>query len=323
MILITGGLGYIGSQTNKNLYNLGYKTIIIDNLVYGHKNVGKWGRIEIGDLKDIQFIRHVFKKYRIEAVMHFAAFAYVGESVKQPQKYYLNNVVNTLNLLQVMIENGVKKIIFSSSCAIYGQPDDIPIWEDHKEDPVNPYGHTKLIIERILKDYGMAYGLKYVSLRYFNAAGADPEGEIGEWHEPETHLIPLVVDVAIGRKKYIRVFGNDYDTDDGTCIRDYIHVFDLADAHVLALKYIEDGGKGAIFNLGNEEGFSVNEIIRITSEITGKRIKSLISNRRPGDPPILIGSSEKAEKILTWVPKFRSINIIIETAWNWHKKLNG
>lgn len=323
MILIVGGAGYIGSHLNKEISKKGYKTVVFDNLSYGHEKFVKWGIFERGDLGDIEDIRKVFKKYRIEAVMHFAAFTYVGESVEDPQKYYMNNVKNTLNLLQVMLEENVKYFVFSSTCATYGNPARIPITENHPQNPINPYGKSKLIVEEILKDYSDAYGLKYASLRYFNAAGADPDGEIGEMHDPETHLIPLVLDAASSKREDIKIFGTDYDTSDGTCIRDYIHVTDLADAHILALEYLQKGGKSDFFNLGNGNGFSVKEVIETAREITGKPIKEVEVERRPGDPPILIGSSKKAMEILKWKPKYHDLSRIIETAWKWHKKVKN
>ncbi len=324
MILITGGAGYIGSHINKELNKRGYKTLVFDNLIYGHREFVKWGDFIFGDLGNIEHIRLVFKKFPIKAVMHFAAFAYVGESVENPQKYYINNLKNTLNLLQVMLENKVRFFIFSSTCATYGIPEKIPIPEDHPQNPINPYGKSKLMIEHVLEDYSKAYGLKYVSLRYFNAAGADPDCEIGEWHEPETHLIPLVLDVAIGKREFVKVFGTDYPTPDGTCIRDFIHVSDLADAHILALEYLLNGGESQVFNLGNGNGFSVMEVIKKAEEITGKKINYIEWDRRSGDPPILVGSSEKIKNILNWKPKYYDISFIIKTAWEWHKKLyNG
>jgi UDP-glucose 4-epimerase len=323
MILIVGGAGYIGSHLNKEISKKGYKTIVFDNLSYGHEKFVKWGIFERGDLGDIEDIRKVFKKYRIEAVMHFAAFTYVGESVEDPQKYYMNNVKNTLNLLQVMLEENVKYFVFSSTCATYGNPARIPITENHPQNPINPYGKSKLIVEEILKDYSDAYGLEYASLRYFNAAGADPDCEIGEMHDPETHLIPLVLDAASSKREDIKIFGTDYDTPDGTCIRDYIHVTDLADAHILALEYLQKGGKSDFFNLGNGNGFSVKEVIETARKITGKPIKEVEVERRPGDPPILIGSSKKAMEILKWKPKYYDLSRIIETAWKWHKKVKN
>lgn len=321
MILIVGGAGYIGSHLNKEISKQGYETVVFDNLSYGHEKFVKWGNFELGDLGNINDIRSIFRKYPIDAVMHFAAFTYVGESVEDPQKYYLNNVKNTLNLLQVMLEENVKQFVFSSTCATYGNPVEIPITENHPQNPINPYGRGKLIVEQVLKDYSNAYGFKYASLRYFNAAGADPDGEVGELHDPETHLIPLILDVATGKRDDIKIFGTDYDTPDGTCIRDYIHVTDLADAHILALKYLQDGGESDVFNLGNGNGFSVKEVIETARKITGKNIRAVEDERRPGDPPILVGSSDKAKKVLKWKPKYDDLYKIIETAWNWHKKL--
>ncbi len=321
MILIVGGAGYIGSHLNKEISKKGIKTIIFDNLSYGHRDFVKWGTFEQGDLSNIEDIRSVFRKYSIEAVMHFAAFTYVGESVEDPQKYYINNVKNTLNLLQVMLEENVKYFVFSSTCATYGNPVEIPITEDHPQNPINPYGKGKLMVETVLKDYSDAYGLKYASLRYFNAAGADPKGEIGELHDPETHLIPLILDVAAGNKDDVKIFGTDYATPDGTCIRDYIHVTDLAEAHILALEYLQSGGKSDVFNLGNGNGFSVKEVIETAREITGEDIKAVEADRRPGDPPVLVGSSSKAKRILNWKPKYDELSKIIETAWNWHKNI--
>jgi len=321
MILIVGGAGYIGSHLNKEISKQGYETVVFDNLSYGHEKFVKWGNFELGDLGNIKDIRSIFRKYPIDAVMHFAAFTYVGESVEDPQKYYINNVKNTLNLLQVMLEENVKQFVFSSTCATYGNPVEIPITENHPQNPINPYGRGKLIVEQVLKDYSHAYGLKYASLRYFNAAGADPDCEVGELHDPETHLIPLILDVAAGKRDDIKIFGTDYDTPDGTCIRDYIHVTDLADAHILALKYLQDGGESDVFNLGNGNGFSVKEVIETARKITGKNIRAVEDERRPGDPPILVGSSDKAKKVLKWKPKYDDLYKIIETAWNWHKKL--
>jgi len=289
---------------------------------YGHEDFLKWGVFEEVDLGDLESIQNVFRKYEIEAVMHFAAFTYVGESVEDPQKYYLNNLRNTLNLLQVMNEFKVKKLVFSSTCATYGNPQKIPLTEDHPQDPINPYGQGKLMVEKVLKDYSSAYGLRYVSLRYFNAAGADPECEVGERHDPETHLIPLILDAAMGKREDIKIFGTDYPTPDGTCIRDYIHVTDLADAHIKALKYLESGGSSDVFNLGNGNGFSVREVIEEARKVTGKEIKATETGRRPGDPPVLVGSSQKARDILKWQPQYDDLTKIISTAWEWHKKDN-
>ncbi|HEX8923620.1 MAG TPA: UDP-glucose 4-epimerase GalE, partial [Patescibacteria group bacterium] len=261
MILIVGGAGYIGSHINKELNKNGYETVVFDNLVKGHKELVKWGRLEIGDLGDKNRIREVFQKYPIEAVFDFAAFIEVGESVKDPEKYYQNNVSNTLNLLSVMREFGVNKIIFSSTAATFGNPEYTPIDEKHPQFPINPYGQSKLMVEKIFNDFDNAYGMKFVVFRYFNASGADLEAEIGEWHEPESHLIPLIFDAAAGKREDIKIFGTDYPTLDGTCIRDYIHVQDLAQAHLLGLKHLLNGGESEFLNLGNGKGFSVREVI--------------------------------------------------------------
>lgn len=323
MILIVGGAGYIGSHINKKLNKQGYQTVVFDNLSFGHADFIKWGNFHRGDLENIDDIREIFKKYPIEAVMHFAAFTYVGESVENPQKYYLNNLRNTLNLLQVILEENVKYFVFSSTCATYGTPQEIPIPENHPQMPINPYGKAKLMVEQILADYSQAYGLKYASLRYFNAAGADPDAEIGELHEPETHLIPLILDVAAGKRDKVQIYGTDYPTPDGTCIRDYIHVMDLADAHIKALKYLKGGGESDVFNLGNGLGFSVREVIETAKNVTGKEITVEEVERRPGDPPVLVGSSSKAREILGWNPEYPDLSLIIESAWNWHQKIRS
>jgi len=318
LILVVGGAGYIGSHTNKLLNQRGFKTVVFDNLVFGHRNFVKWGEFVLGDLNDKKQIRLCFEKYPIKAVMHFSAFAFVGESITDPYKYYQNNVVGTLNLLAVMKEFNVKHFIFSSTCATYGVPEKIPITEDHVQNPINPYGKSKLMIETILKDFDDAYNMKHVNLRYFNAAGADPDAEIGEWHTPETHLIPLILDVATGERENIKIFGTDYNTSDGTCVRDYIHVNDLASAHILVFEYLLSGGKSDSFNLGNGEGYSVKEVIEMARNITGKDIPVINWERRPGDPPNLVGSADKIKKTLGWEPKYAELNTIIKTAWNWH-----
>ena len=319
-ILVCGGAGYIGSHINKQLNKEGYETVVFDNLVYGHKEAVKWGTLVKGDLGNIEEIESVFEKYDIDAVFHFAAYAYVGESVDEPEKYYYNNVANTLNLLKVMKKHGCNKIIFSSTCATYGEPERVPITEDMPQHPINPYGATKLMVERIFKDYHKAYGLNYVVLRYFNAAGADPDGEIGESHDPETHIIPLVLDAAGGEREDIKVFGTDYDTPDGSCIRDYIHVTDLASAHLLSLHHLENGGNSDFFNLGNAKGTSVLEVIDSVKRITGREFKVTLSDRRAGDPAKLVGSSEKAMKVLGWKPVYADIDTIVSHAWKWHEK---
>jgi len=318
-ILVTGGAGYIGSHACKALAKAGYTPITYDNLIYGHEWAVQWGPLERGDILDAQRLGEVMARYRPKAVMHFAAFAYVGESVEDPAKYYRNNVVGTLNLLDAMREQGVPKIVFSSTCATYGMPRQVPMEENHPQNPINPYGWSKLMIEQALRDYASAYEMNAVSLRYFNAAGADPDGEIGESHEPETHLIPLVLDAVAGRRPDITVFGNDYDTPDGTCIRDYIHVTDLADAHVRALDYLEDHQGFDAFNLGNGNGFSVQEVIEMARQITGIDFHVRIGDRRSGDPPRLVGDSSRACQALGWHSKFDDLATIIETAWRWHQ----
>lgn len=322
MILIVGGAGYIGSHTNKVFTEAGYETLVLDNLSYGHEEAIKWGKFVQCDIKDFDDLDNVFEEYDITAVVHLSSYIEVGESVVNPEKYYTNNVVNTMNLLKVMLKHDVKKFIFSSTCATYGIPQKIPLVEDHPQNPINPYGRTKLMVEQILKDYDVAYGLKSVILRYFNASGADKSGEIGEAHDPESHLIPLILDAAIGKRENIKIFGTDYDTEDGTCIRDYIHVTDLADAHMLALKYLDEGNDSNEFNLGNGKGFSVREVIESVKKVTGRDFKVVETERRPGDPAILIGSSQKAKDILKWNPQYVDIDTIVESAWNWHKKLN-
>lgn len=320
MILVVGGAGYIGSHINKMLHQKGIETVIYDNLVYGHKEAVKWGTLEIGDLADEKRLDEIFTKYPIDAVFHFAAYAYVGESVTNPSKYYNNNVANTLHLLDAMVKHHVKNIVFSSTCATYGQPEKTPILEDMPQHPINPYGASKLMIERILADYHSAYDLNYCCLRYFNAAGADPMGEIGESHDPETHLIPLILAAAAGNRENIKVFGTDYDTRDGSCIRDYIHVTDLADAHLRAMEYLKKGGESTCMNLGNCIGNSVLEVIEAAKEVTGKEIAVVLDERRPGDPAILVGSAKKAEEILGWKPQYGEIKTILEHAWNWYCK---
>jgi len=320
-ILVTGGAGYIGSHCCKELSKNGLHPITIDNLIYGHKNFARWGEFFQGDVGDPAHLKQCFGRHKIDAVMHFAAYAYVGESVEDPLKYYENNLRNTIQLLHAVLEHGVKYFVLSSTAATYGNPEKIPIDENHSVNPINPYGKTKRMIEEILADYQAAYDLNYISLRYFNAAGADPDAEVGEDHDPETHLIPLVLDVAAGKSNAIKVFGNDYATPDGTCIRDYIHVTDLARAHILALQFLMGGGDSSAYNLGNGKGFSVLEIIEHARKITGNDIPVENSARRPGDPPVLIASNEKAITELGWKPQYADIEDIIGTAWRWHQKI--
>ena len=325
-VLVTGGAGYIGSQAVLSLQRRGYRVIVLDNLVYGHRDlVASVLKTEliVGDTGDRPLLDQIFADYAIDAVMHFAAYAYVGESVTAPGKYYRNNVVGTLTLLEAMIAAGVKQFVFSSTCATYGEPSKIPIPEDHPQNPINPYGMSKLMVEKMLWDFDRAYGLRSVMFRYFNAAGADPEGNLGEDHNPETHLIPLVLFAALGKRDSISIFGTDYPTPDGTCIRDYIHVSDLADAHVLGLEYLLQGGATDAFNLGNGNGFSVKEVIEAARKITGRNIKAIATDRRPGDPPSLVGSSEKARTILGWQPQYADLETILQHAWHWHQRRHG
>jgi len=319
-ILIVGGAGYIGSHINKELTKKGFETVVFDSLVKGHQEAIKWGEFFQGDLANIEDLRQVFSKYKIDAVLHFAAFIEVGESVKDPQKYYQNNVKNTLNLFQVMLENDVKKIIFSSTAATFGNPQYTPIDEKHPQIPINPYGQAKLMVEKILADYDFAYGLKYVALRYFNACGADLDNEIGENHTPESHLIPLILDAAIGKREDIKIFGTDYPTPDGTCVRDYVHVTDLAQAHILALQYLLNGNDSNSFNLGNGKGFSVKEVIDATKKVTGVDFKVTEVERRAGDPPELVADSTKAKQVLKWQPQYADLETIVKSAWAWHQK---
>ena len=321
-ILVTGGAGYIGSHAVKALQQADYQVVVLDNLVYGHQDIADRLGVEliIGDTNDRPLLDQLFSDRKISAVMHFAAYAYVGESVTQPDKYYRNNVVGTLTLLEAMVAAKIKSFVFSSTCASYGIPQQIPITEDHPQSPINPYGATKLMVERILQDFDVAYGLKSVIFRYFNAAGADPDGLIGEDHNPETHLIPLVLQTALGKRDAITVYGSDYPTEDGTCIRDYIHVTDLADAHVLGLQYLLNGNQSEIFNLGNGNGFSVQAVIDAAKRITGKSSNVVMGDRRAGDPPALVGSSDKARKILNWQPQYADLNLILQHAWQWHQK---
>lgn len=318
-ILVAGGAGYIGSHTVKMLYKKGYDVIVYDNLSKGYREFAKWGRFIEGDISDDKKLKKVFQKYKIDAVMHFCAFIEVGESVVEPEKYYKNNLVNTITLINTMKDAGIKNFIFSSTAAIFGEPENIPIKEDDPKNPINPYGRTKLFVEEILEDYEKAYGFNSICFRYFNAAGADPDGEIGEAHNPESHLIPLILDAAMGKREAIKIFGTDYPTKDGTCIRDYIHVNDLAEAHILGLEFLLREKRSERFNLGSGEGYTVREIIDMVKKITGKDFKVVETERRAGDPPVLIADSSKARKILGWQRKF-TLQEIIETAWKWHQK---
>jgi UDP-glucose 4-epimerase len=318
-ILVTGGAGYIGSHTVLYLKQRGEEVIVLDNLQKGHRDAVLDAKFYKGDLKDDAILDQIFKTHHIDAVIHFAANSLVGESVEKPLEYYDNNVIGTYHLVKKMIEHGVKKIVFSSTAATYGNPVRVPIQEDDPTVPTNPYGDTKLAIEKMLKWADGAYGLKSVSLRYFNAAGADPEGRIGEDHTPETHLIPIVLQVALGQRDKVSIFGDDYPTEDGTCIRDYIHVMDLAEAHYLALQKLNNTNESGVYNLGNGKGFSVKEVIETCRKVTKRDIPVEIAPRRAGDPAVLIASSEKAKRELGWEPKYPSLEEIITHAWNWHK----
>lgn len=323
-ILVCGGAGYIGSHMVAYLLENGKDVVVLDNLQKGHKEAVLCGKFYKGDLRDRAILDMVFTENNIEAVIDFAADSLVGESVSEPIKYFENNVGGTLSLLGAMKDYGVKNIVFSSTAATYGEPENIPILENDKTFPTNPYGESKLAVEKILKWCDNAYGIKYTALRYFNAAGAHVSGKIGEHHNPETHLIPIILQVALGQRDKIMIFGDDYKTEDGTCIRDYIHVYDLASAHLLALERLMDGEESAVYNLGNGKGFSVKEVVEVARRVTGKEIKAEVAPRRAGDPAVLVASSEKAKKELGWKPEFDSLETIIETAWNWHKgHVNG
>ena len=318
-VLVCGGAGYIGSHTVAELLDRGENVVIADNLQKGHKEAVLGGKLMIGDLRDSVFLDKVFTENDIESVIQFAADSLVGESVGDPLKYYNNNVVSTLCLLTKMKQYGVDKIVFSSTAAVYGEPKNVPIMETDPTVPTNPYGETKLSVEKALRWCYEAYDIKYTALRYFNAAGAHISGKIGEDHNPESHLIPIILQAALGKRECITIFGDDYNTEDGTCVRDYIHVTDLADAHILALNKMRKDGKSNIYNLGNGNGFSVKEVVDIAREVTGVDIKAKLGERRPGDPAVLVASAEKAKKELGWQPKYDDLGTIIETAWKWHK----
>ena len=319
-ILVLGGAGYIGSHTVYELINNGENVVVIDNLQTGHEEaLHPKAKFYKGDIRDREFLDEVFKKEKIDAVIHFAACSLVGESMEKPLKYYDNNLCGTKILLDSMVANGIDKIVFSSTAATYGEPERIPILETDKTEPTNTYGETKLSMEKMFKWVGQAHNIRYVSLRYFNACGAHNSGKIGEDHNPESHLIPLILQVPNGKREFISIFGDDYDTKDGTCVRDYIHVTDLAQAHILAVKYLQNGGQSDIFNLGNGVGFTVKEVIETARKVTGNTIPAKITPRRAGDPAQLIASSDKAKKILDWKPEHDSLEEIISTAWKWHK----
>lgn len=317
-VLVAGGGGYIGSHTAKILRRLGFDPVVFDSFCTGHRCAVRWGPLVEGDLADVKLIRSAVKDYQIKAVIHFAASAYVDESMRNPRKYFRNNVANTLHLLDAAMDAGVNYFVFSSSCATYGLPERLPIPEDHRQHPVSPYGETKLCVERVLHWYGAAHGLNWTSLRYFNAAGADPDGESGENHDPETHLIPLAIFAAIGKTHPLDVLGVDYPTPDGTAVRDYVHVTDLAEAHGLALAYLLEGGKSRGLNLGTGSGHSVREVIAAVERVGGRRVPTRQAPRRPGDPPILVADATAAHRLLGWQPRFPDLDVIVETAWSWH-----
>jgi UDP-arabinose 4-epimerase len=319
-VLVTGGAGYVGSHACKALARAGYVPVTLDNLVNGHRWAVQWGPLEVGDIADVEFVQGLIAKYRPLALMHFAAFAYVGESVAEPSKYYLNNIVGGLKLLEACRTRGVDKVVFSSTCATYGVPGRLPIGEDQPQEPVNPYGWSKLVVERALLDYDRAWGLRSLSLRYFNAAGADPEADIGELHEPETHLIPLLLDAIAGSRPQLTVHGNDYPTPDGTCVRDFVHVTDLAHAHVAGLEHLLAGGATGALNLGTGTGHSVLQVIEAAQRVTGRKAPYAFGVRRPGDAPVLVADAARAGELLRWRPRHSSLDEIVASAWAWHRK---
>jgi UDP-glucose-4-epimerase GalE len=318
-VLVTGGAGYIGSHACKALAASGYNPVAFDNLVYGHRWAVKWGPFIRGDLADAASLEQILREHNVQAVLHFAAYAYVGESMEHPGRYFRNNVSGSINLLNAMVAAGVRKIVFSSTCATYGLPETLPISEEHPQRPVNPYGESKLFIERALKWYETAHGLRSVALRYFNAAGADGDGDIGEDHDPETHLIPLAIESALGRRSHLDIFGTDYPTPDGSAVRDYIHVTDLATAHVAALDYLAAGNASSALNLGTGRGHSVREVIAEVERVSGRKLPAREAPRRPGDPPVLVAAWEHAARLLQWRPRHSDLGTIVETAWRWHE----
>jgi UDP-glucose-4-epimerase GalE len=322
-ILVTGGAGYIGSHTCKALAASGHNPVVLDDLSVGHRRLVKWGPLVVGDIGDRALVRKMVKHFKIRATIHFAAHAYVGESVGQPRKYFENNVSKTLALLDTLLDGGVHKIVFSSSCATYGVPRRLPIVEDHPQDPINPYGASKLFVENALNWYERAYGLRHMNLRYFNAAGADPDGEIGEDHTPETHLIPLVIAAAQRKTPFLELFGTDYDTPDGTAVRDYVHVCDLASAHVKALDHLLAGGASASVNLGTGRGHSIRDVISAVETISRRRVPVSEGPRRSGDPPALIANPQLGQALLGWRPGISDLLTIVRTAWDWHQKALG
>lgn len=317
-VLVVGGAGYIGAHMAKRLHRAGIEPVVLDNLTAGRRDAVRYGRLVEGDLGDREILDRVLAE-RVDAVVHFADYSRVGESMRHPAEYYRNNVVCTQNLLDAMLRRRVSSLVYSSSAAVYGDPEYVPVDELHPLRPLSPYGRTKLMSEQILADYGRAYGLKATSLRYFNAAGADPDGELGECHEPETHLIPLALQAASGRSPSVTVYGADYDTPDGTCVRDYIHVQDLCDAHLLALQELWNGGTGTVYNLGNSRGFSVHEVIAAVQEVTGASLAVHYGERRPGDPARLVADASRAQRTLGWTPRHGDLKTMVAHAWRWEK----
>jgi UDP-glucose 4-epimerase len=319
-ILVVGGAGYIGAHMVNALLRANYEVVTLDNLSTGHRDLVPGGALVVGNLGDNGLLDHIFSNHRIDAVMHFAAYSLVGESVANPLKYYRNNVAQTVELLDAMVRHSIDYFIFSSTAAVYGEPRKTPIKEDHPCNPTNPYGATKIAVENMLKDCDAAYGIKFVALRYFNAAGADPSGKLGERHDPETHLIPSILKVAAGERQHVKIFGDNYPTPDGTCLRDYIHVNDLTQAHMLALEALFEGKESAVYNLGNSKGYSVLEVINAARKVTGHSITAVSAEPRPGDPAMLVASSEKIRSELGWQPSLEDLETIIKTAWLWHQK---
>ena len=319
-VLVVGGAGYIGSHMVKMLSLAGHDVVTLDNLSNGYKDAVKYGDFIEGDIADAQLLNSLFSKMAFDGVMHFASYIQVGESVEKPSMYYKNNVTNTQVLLDAMVEHGIKSFIFSSTAATFGEPEYIPIDEKHPQKPINPYGHSKLMVEQILADFDHAYGLKSVSLRYFNAAGADADGELGERHIPETHLVPLVLQAASGRRDNIAIFGTDYDTPDGTCVRDYIHINDLCSAHLLGLEHLVEGGESKAYNMGNGQGYSIKEVIDVAKKVTGTDFEVKLGERRDGDPAKLVADSSLLQKELGWSPQYADLETIIRHAWEWEQK---
>jgi len=319
-VLVVGGAGYIGSHMVKMLSLAGHSVVTLDNLSNGYEDAVKYGEFVKGDIADAELLNHLFSKTTFDGVMHFASYIQVGESVEKPSMYYKNNVTNTQVLLDAMVEHGIKNFIFSSTAATFGEPEYIPIDEAHPQKPINPYGHSKLMVEQILADFDHAYGLKSVSLRYFNAAGADADGELGERHIPETHLVPLVLQAASGRRENIAIFGTDYDTPDGTCVRDYIHINDLCSAHLLGLEYLVAGGESKAYNMGNGQGYSIKEVIDVAKKVTGNDFEVKLAERRDGDPAKLVADSSLLQKELGWSPQYNDLETIIRHAWEWEQK---